>query len=64
MSWPLPLMISLNVYARSDASRPAHIMNFHLTAVNEDKDIPAAKNMIENLVQGQETVVKTALLQS
>ena len=31
-----------------------------LTAVNEDKDIPAAKNMIENLVQGQETVVKTA----
>ncbi|WP_137475035.1 Dps family protein, partial [Escherichia coli] len=27
-----------------------------LTAVNEDKDIPAAKNMIENLVQGQETV--------
>ena len=29
-----------------------------LTAVNEDKDIPAAKNMIENLVQGQETVVK------
>jgi len=26
----------------------------------EDKDIPAAKNMIENLVQGQETVVKTA----
>ena len=31
-----------------------------LTAVNEDKDIPAAKDMIENLVQGQETVVKTA----
>ena len=31
-----------------------------LAAVNEDKDIPAAKNMIENLVQGQETVVKTA----
>ncbi|WP_282597464.1 ferritin-like domain-containing protein [Dickeya oryzae] len=31
-----------------------------LTAVNEDKDIPTAKNMIENLVQGQETVVKTA----
>ncbi|WP_283571293.1 Dps family protein [Escherichia coli] len=27
---PLPLMISLNVYARSDASRPAHIMNFHV----------------------------------
>jgi starvation-inducible DNA-binding protein len=35
-------------------------MNFIFTAVNEDKDIPAAKNMIENLVQGQETVVKTA----
>jgi hypothetical protein len=29
-----------------------------LTAVNEDKDIPAAKNMIENLVQGRRPWLK------
>ncbi|HHU2824555.1 ferritin-like domain-containing protein [Escherichia coli] len=35
-------------------------MAYRLTAVSEDKDIPSAKNMIENLVLGLETVVKTA----
>jgi hypothetical protein len=49
MSWPLPLMISLNVYARSDASPGFYHEFSRLTAVNEDKDIPAAKNMIEVL---------------
>ncbi|HDY1544557.1 TPA: DNA starvation/stationary phase protection protein, partial [Escherichia coli] len=39
---------------------PLTLIAYRLTAVSEDKDIPSAKNMIENLVLGLETVVKTA----